>query len=165
MADEVDRIVEAWHRERPELDVTPLEVLSRVARLARHLDAARRAVLAREKLEPYVFDTLTALRRAGGELGAGRLATETLVASGTMTNRLDRLEAAGLAERTTDPSDGRAVQVRLTALGRATVDRAMEALLERERGILQVLPAAERSSLAHLLRQVVGSFEPTDGEG
>jgi DNA-binding MarR family transcriptional regulator len=84
--------------ERPDLDVTPLQVLSRVSRLARHLDRARRAVFLAHDLESWEFDVLTALRRAGApyQLNPGQLLKATLVTSGTMTNRIDRLTAAGL---------------------------------------------------------------------
>ena len=93
MIDEVDRIVEAWRRERPDLDVAPLSVLSRVTRLARHLDLARRNAFARHQLEVWEFDVLSALRRAGEpyQLSPGTLVAQTLVTSGTMTNRIDRL--------------------------------------------------------------------------
>ncbi|MEV4254433.1 MarR family transcriptional regulator, partial [Spirillospora sp. NPDC049652] len=126
MHDEVDRLVEAWHTERPDLDVSPLLVLSRVSRLARHLDRARRAVFAEQDLESWEFDVLTALRRAGApyELSPGRLLRATLVTSGTMTNRIDRLTAAGLVERHPDPADKRGVLVRLTDAGRTRVDTA-----------------------------------------
>ncbi|MSY98161.1 MAG: MarR family transcriptional regulator, partial [Actinobacteria bacterium] len=63
--DEVDHLVSAWHRERPDLDTSPLEVLSRVTRLARQLDFARRAAFNEHQLEPWEFDVLAALRRAG----------------------------------------------------------------------------------------------------
>jgi DNA-binding MarR family transcriptional regulator len=163
MEDEVDRILRAWSNERPDLDVTPLEVLSRVARLARHVDAARRAALAREGLESFEFDVLTALRRAGGTLGAGRLAGETLVSSGTMTHRVDILEGRGLAARLIDSEDGRAVLVTLTDLGREAVDRSMLALLGREAAILGTLSQAERTRLAALLRNVLLGFESGAG--
>src|SRR3954469_18138924 len=93
--DEVDRIVLAWQRERPDLDVRPLTVLSRVSRLARHLALARRSAFARHDLETWEFDVLSALRRAGSpyRLSPGALLTQTLVTSGTMTNRIDRLPA------------------------------------------------------------------------
>ena len=92
--DEVDRLVAAWRRERPDLDVRPFEVLSRVTRLARHLDRARRAAFAEHDLEVGEFDVLAALRRAGDPyvLSPGQLLAQTLVTSGTMTNRIDRLE-------------------------------------------------------------------------
>src|SRR6185295_12228233 len=88
--DEVDRIVEAWRRERPDLDVAPLEVLSRVTRLARHLDRARSAAFARHGLETWEFDVLAALRRSGEpyRLSPGQLVAQTMVTSGTMTNRI-----------------------------------------------------------------------------
>src|SRR5579875_3015977 len=107
--DEVDRLVAAWRRERADLDVTPLEVLSRVTRLARHLDRARRTAFAEHGLEPWEFDVLSALRRAGApyQLSPGQLLTQTLVTSGTMTNRIDRLAKRGLVERLPDPSDRR----------------------------------------------------------
>lgn len=116
MEDEVDRLVAAWRRERPDLDVEPLEVLSRVSRLARHLDRARRLAFSEHQLEPWEFDVLTSLRRAGApyQLSPGQLLTQTLVTSGTMTNRIDRLTKKGLVERLPDPSDRRGVLVRLT---------------------------------------------------
>ena len=98
MQDEVDRLVAAWARERPDLDVRPLEVLSRVTRLARHLDRARSTAFDAHDLEVWEFDVLAALRRAGRPyvLSPGQLVAQTLVTSGTMTNRVDRLETRGL---------------------------------------------------------------------
>src|SRR2546429_7459012 len=121
MGDEVDRLVAAWSRERPDLDLEPLQVLSRVSRLGRHLDRARRSAFARHGLEPWAFDVLAALRREGSphQLTAGALLTATLVTSGTMTNRIDRLEAAGLVRRLGDPAHGRVGQGRLTPDGLA----------------------------------------------
>ena len=109
MRDEVDRIVAAWGRERPDLDTGPLEVLSRVTRLARHLDLARRGAFARHGLETWAFDVLSALRRAGEpyRLSPGVLLTQTLVTSGTMTNRIDRLVEHGLVRRRPSPDDRR----------------------------------------------------------
>src|SRR5580765_2271755 len=105
--DDVDRIVSAWRRERPDLDVTPLEILSRVSRLARRLDLARGAAFAERELETWEFDVLSALRRAGApyELSPGQLVLETLVTSGTMTNRVDRLTRRGFVERNPSPTD------------------------------------------------------------
>src|SRR5688572_19876387 len=128
MQDEVDELSEAWARERPDLDLAPVAVFSRITRLARHLDLARRAAFTRHRIESWEFDVLAALRRAGApyELSPGRLLRETLVTSGTMTNRVDRLAARGLVERSPDPTDRRGVIVRLTPEGRATVDAAFE---------------------------------------
>src|SRR6201993_5022839 len=114
--DEVDEIVERWRSERPDLDVSPLQVLSRVSRLARHLDRARRAAFAAPGLETWEFDVLSALRRQGPpyQLSPGALLRATLVTSGTMTNRIDRLAAAGLVSRSRDPLEKRGVLVQLT---------------------------------------------------
>jgi DNA-binding MarR family transcriptional regulator len=161
MDDEVDRLVAAWRRERPDLDVSPLEVLSRVTRLARHLDRARRTAFAQHGLETWEFDVLSALRREGEpyELSPGQLLTQTLVTSGTMTNRIDRLAAKGLVLRRPDPHDRRGVLVRLTDAGLAEADAALADLLERERGLLAVLPERERDVLAGLLRELVAPFD------
>ena len=161
-ADEVDRIVEAWQRERPDLDVAPLAIFSRVLRLARHLDLARGSAFAEHDLEGWGFDVLSALRREGApyELSPGQLVARTLVTSGTMTNRVDRLAARGLVSRGPDPSDRRGVTVTLTTAGRGLVDAAMADLLERERILLSQLPPAQRQHLAELLRRLLSPFEP-----
>jgi DNA-binding MarR family transcriptional regulator len=160
-ADEVDRLVAAWQRERPDLDVAPMRVLSRVTRLARHLDLARRQAFAAHDLETWEFDVLSALRRAGTpyELSPGRLIRETMVTSGTMTNRVDRLTAKGLVARLPDPGDRRGVLVRLTEEGRRRVDAALDGLLEQERRLLHDLGPDDQVSLADLLRTVVAPFD------
>lgn len=161
MQDEVDRLVEAWARERADLDLRPMEVLSRVSRLGHHLDRARRQAFAEHDLEPWEFDVLAALRRAGApyELSPGRLLKETLVTSGTMTNRVDRLAARGFVERSPDPHDRRGVLVRLTDRGRSTVDGALSGLLDREHDLLGGLDATDQQRLATLLRTLVLPFE------
>lgn len=160
-ADEVDRLVAAWGRERPDLDVSPMQVLSRVTRLARHLDLARREAFAEHDLETWEFDVLTALRRAGApyELSPGRLLRATMVTSGTMTNRVDRLTNRGLVERLPDPTDRRGVLVRLTESGRRKVDAALEGLLAEERLLLSRLSGREQQCLSELLRTVVEPFD------
>ena len=154
MEDEVDRLVAAWRRERPDLDVEPLEVLSRISRLARHLDRARRTAFAEHSLEPWEFDVLTALRRAGSpyQLSPGQLLTQTLVTSGTMTNRVDRLAETGLVRREPDPQDRRGVLVTLTPAGVDRVDAALADLLRSEHALLTGLSEADRRTLADLLR-------------
>jgi len=166
MRDEVDRLVEAWQRERDDLDLRPMEVLSRVTRLALHLDRARRAAFADHSIESWEFDVLAALRRSGPpyQLSPGRLLKETLVTSGTMTNRVDRLEARGLVERLPDPNDRRGVLVRLTRPGRLTVDGALEGLLDREHALLAGLDKVDQRRLAGLLRTLVVPFEDGDDE-
>mgnify|MGYP000072406106 FL=1 len=157
--DEVDRLIAAWKRERPDLDLSPLAVLSRITRIARHLDIARRDAFG--DLENWGFDVLAALRRAGEphQLSPGQLMQETLVTSGTMTNRLDRLEELELITREPDPNDGRGSLVTLTRAGMRAVDSAMEDLLENERELLQNLSVKEREVLADLLSKLVTEFD------
>lgn len=161
MTDEVDRIIEAWRRERPDLDVAPLAVLSRISRLARHLDLARARAFSRHHLELWEFDVLSALRRAGApyQLSPGTLVTQTLVTSGTMTNRIDRLEAGGLVQRLPAPADRRGVLVRLTESGLVRVDAALADLLAVERELLSDLDPAAQDQLAGLLRVLVAPFD------
>lgn len=163
-SDEVDRISAAWRNERPDLDLAPLEVFSRVTRLARHLEIARRKAFASQCLEAWEFDVLSALRRAGSPyaLTPGRLIEETLVSSGTMTNRIDRLVTKGLVERRSDVADRRVVHVRLTAKGRSAVDGAMSDLLVLERDLLAPLDETDAAILATGLRSLLVPLDGTD---
>ena len=160
-SDEVDRIVDAWQQERPDLDVAPLQVLSRVSRLARHLDIARREAFAANDLEPGEFDVLAALRRNGKPyaLTPSALISQNLVTSGTMTNRIDRLELKNLVARMPDPSDGRGVLVQLTQSGKSAVDRALEELLVRENKLLSSISIADLTKLATILKNIVLPFD------
>ncbi len=161
MADEVDLILAAWARELPDVDVSPLGSLSRISRLARHLDRARSAAFAAHELEVWEFDVLTALRRAGHpyELSPGELIHQTLSTSGTMTNRVNRLEARGLVVRQPNADDRRGVRVRLTDAGRELAQEALADLLDFERQVLAAIEPAEREQLAGLLRRLLASFE------
>jgi DNA-binding MarR family transcriptional regulator len=160
-ADEVDRIVSDWERERPDLDFAPLQVLSRVARLSKHLDRARRQAFARSELESSEFDVLSALRRAGApyRLSPKQLLQQTLVSSGTMTNRIDRLVERGLVSRQTDPNDGRGILVEMSPAGLTRVDAAITRLVDAETELLAGLPAAEQKRLAGLLRKLSLGFD------
>ena len=159
--DEVDRIVDAWHRERPDLDFAPLQVLSRVGRLSKHLDRARRAAFTASGLESWEFDVLSALRRAGNpyQLSPKALLQQTLVSSGTMTNRIDRLVERELVERRIDPNDGRGTLVTMTPAGRERVDAAIRQLLSAESQLLEALSPADRARLAGLLRKLSLDFD------
>jgi DNA-binding MarR family transcriptional regulator len=159
--DEVDRIVDAWEHERPDLDFAPLQVLSRVGRLARHLERARRIAFAASDLELWEFDVLSALRRAGDpyQLSPKALLQQTLVSSGTMTNRIDRLVERELVERKTDPNDGRGILVVMTGRGRDRVDSAIALLLQEESDLLDGLSVVERERLSGLLRKLSLDFD------
>jgi len=159
--DEVAVLVAAWRRERPDLDIAPLEVLSRITRVSRQLDIARRAAFAEHGLEIWGFDVLAALRRAGKpyQLTPGELIHENLVTSGTITNRLDRLESEGLLTRHPDPYDGRGIRVEITAQGIQVIDAALESLLLREREFLRSLSTNEQRGLAHSLSTILYALE------
>lgn len=160
-SDEVDRIVDAWNAQRPDLDFSPLEVLSRMDRLSKHLDRARRDVFRRSDLEPWEWDVLSALRRAGApfRLSPKQLLQQTLVSSGTMTNRIDRLVGRRFVRREADPGDGRSVLVILTDDGRIRVDAAITRLVDVEADLLQALSRSDRERLAGLLRKLSLSFD------
>ncbi|MBC7518119.1 MAG: MarR family transcriptional regulator [Microbacteriaceae bacterium] len=160
-SDEVDRIVEAWTRERPDLNFAPLQVLSRVGRLSKHLDRARRAAFSASELNSGEFDVLSALRRAGSpyQLSPKALLQQTLVSSGTMTNRIDRLVDRSLVERRTDPNDGRGILVVLSEAGRFRVDAAISQLLAAETEVLGRLSPADQDRLAGLLRKLSLDFD------
>lgn len=160
--DEVDRIVAAWRRERPDLDVSPLEVLSRVSRLSRYLDLARKSAFSAAGIEGWEFDVLSALRRSGPPyvMTAGALVRQTLVSSGTMTNRIDRLLARALVQRSASTTDRRAVLVTLTSSGHELVDGAMDALVTHENELLAELSAGDQQQLASLLATLVRRFDP-----
>lgn len=159
--DEVDRIVGAWVRERPDLDFAPLQVLSRVDRLSNHLEVARKRAFSRSSLQSWEFDVLAALRRAGApyQLSPKALLQQTLVSSGTMTNRIDRLVSRGFVERLADPADGRGVLVLMTRHGLTHVDAAITRLVDAEAAILRSLTANDQARLGALLRKLTMSFD------
>ncbi len=160
-SDEVDRIVGGWSRERPDLDFAPLQVLSRVDRLARHLERARRTAFGASDLELWEFDVLSALRRAGHpyQLSPKALLQQTLVSSGTMTNRIDRMVVRGLVERRTDPNDGRGILVVMTAAGADRVDAAITTLVAAEAELLDGLSRTDQERLSALLRKLSLDFD------
>src|SRR5256885_1533455 len=115
MADAVDRILDQWRSERPDVDVWPMGVIGRITRLSRVLDRELKEFFAGHGLEHWEFDVLATLRRSGPpyELTAGALNRAAMVTSGAITNRIDRLSARGLVERVPDAEDRRSVRVRL----------------------------------------------------
>ncbi len=154
--DDVDRIVQAWRSERSDVDFKPLEVLSRVTRISKHLERLRRAVFSVHGLDVWEFDVLATLRRAGKpyQLTPTALMAQTLVTSGAMTNRINRLEARGLVSRRPDSDDGRRVVVALAEPGKKLVDRALDDLLAAEQRALEPLNSAQRQELVGLLRSL-----------
>ena len=159
--DHVDRILAQWNRERPDLDVEPMGLLGRIARLRTHLAREIEKALAAHGLNSASFDVLATLRRSGPpyQLSPGDLIATTMVSSGTMTNRLDQLEKAGLVERSNNPEDRRGVIIVLTPKGLALVDEAVTSHVENQHRLLEGLGEDERTALDGLLRKFLGAFE------
>jgi DNA-binding MarR family transcriptional regulator len=163
MPDHVDRIVEAWQRERPDLDVTALALLARLFRTVQLADAALGQPLAAHGLQPGWFDVLAALRRAGEPyaLTPTQLLRTMMLSSGGMTKRLDRLADAGLVERRPDPNDRRGTLVKLTDRGKATIDALLPVHLTNEQQLLAPLSPAQQRTLDELLRSLLDGLEPS----
>lgn len=153
--DDVDLLIDAWSGILPDVDLTPLDVMSRLRRVARRLDGVRRSSFAAADLAAWEFEVLAVLRQHDGQqLSPAELVTLTKASSGTMTSRMDKLVARGLIERSPNPRDGRSILVGLTDAGAARVDRAMTALAERESELLRILSPADAATLVRLLRQL-----------
>ncbi|HEX3605043.1 MAG TPA: MarR family transcriptional regulator [Candidatus Dormibacteraeota bacterium] len=157
--DAIDRIVHEWNRERPELDVSPTHVLQRITRLYLLQSASFAEVFGRFGVSFGEYEVLAALMRSGPphRMKPSELVGALVLSSGAMTNRIDRVEAAGLVERLPDPGDRRGTLVALTEKGRQVVDEAVLAHLTNEERLLGALSAGEREQLAGLLRTLLTS--------
>ncbi|MEU4235788.1 MarR family transcriptional regulator [Actinoplanes sp. NPDC026619] len=160
-SDHVARIQAEWARERPDLDVTPQGVIGRLHRLAGHLTEQLLVVYRRYGLGEGEFDVLAALRRAGEpfERAPGELAAFTMVTTGAMTKRIDRLERDGLVTRRPSTTDGRGRVVALTPAGRELIDRAFTDHMRNERALLDALPPADAARLEAILTTWLAGFE------
>ncbi|WP_062464633.1 MarR family winged helix-turn-helix transcriptional regulator [Demequina soli] len=148
-ADAIDGILEAWARERPDLDVSALAVIGRLSRYAALVQVRLDRVFAEHGLQSWEFDVLSALRRSGApyELTPGELDRALLITSGTTTHRIQRLEARGFVTRHRDEADRRIVRVRLTETGRAAHEATHDAHAANETRILAGLSGADRADL------------------
>jgi len=159
--DHVARIQQEWRRERPDLDVTPQGVIGRLHRLAAFLTDELTAVYAQHGLAEGEFDVLAALRRAGApfERAPHELAEHTMVTTGGMTKRLDRLVAAGLVTRRPSAADGRRRVVALTGKGRQLIDRAFTDHMANEHRLIGDLAPDQATGLESLLTAWLQRFE------
>lgn len=157
--DAIDQLVEQWNRERPDLDVSPTHVLQRITRLYLLQSASFAEVFGRFGITFGEYEVLAALTRSGPphRLKPGELVGALVLSSGAVTNRIDRVEAAGLVERLPDPDDRRGTLVALTARGRAVVDEALRAHLANEERLLSGLSGGDREQLTQLLRKLLVS--------
>ncbi len=160
-SDPVDVILAQWQRERPDLDVSPMAVIGRIGRLAKHLERAIQETFSEFGLNAGEFDVLATLRRAGHpyQLSPTALFNALMVTSGTMTHRIDQLEQAGLVRRVPDPSDRRGTLITLTDQGFDLIETAVSAHVANEHRILSILKKSEQASLTQLLRKLLRSFE------
>jgi len=157
--DEIDRIVDEWNRERPDLDASPTQTLQRITRLSLLQGVSFARVFAPYGISFGEYLVLAALRRAGPpyRMNPTSLFNAVILSSGAMTNRLDRLEAMDLVKRQPDPTDRRGRLVALTDRGRELVDAAVVNHLENEERLLGALDGQEREQLARLLRKLLVS--------
>ncbi len=162
--DRVDAILDQWNRERPDLDVAPMGLIGRIRRLSQHLLRDMEKTFARHGLNSATFDVLATLRRSGPPyaLSPGALLATMMITSGTMTNRIDQLEKAGLVERRVNPDDGRSVLVSLTERGFAVIDAAVTDHVETQKRLTSSLAPDDRTALNALLRKYLACFETDD---
>lgn len=159
--DHVDGIIAQWRAERPELELAPMALIGRVRRLSQHLGREMDKTFAAHGLSAAGFDVLATLRRSGApyRLSAGVLMENTMVTSGTMTNRIDRLEQAGLVERVPNPEDGRGVLIALTEKGFALIDAAVGDHVATQTRLTEGLAPEEMEMLSALLRKMLERAE------
>ncbi|TDC93849.1 MarR family transcriptional regulator [Nonomuraea deserti] len=165
MADHVDLVLKQWAAQRPDLDVSPMAVIGRLSRLSRLITVELRRTFDAHGLDPASFDVLATLRRSDPphRLTPAELMRASMVTSGAITQRLDRLEARGLVTRTPSDLDGRGVHVTLTDEGRALIDQVLPHHIETEQRVLAVLPKERRDDLADTLRDLLESLGDTTG--
>ena len=159
--DTVDKILAQWQRERPDLDASPMGLLGRMARLAKHLDRSIQATVSEFGLNPGEFDVLATLRRSGSpyQLSPTDLFNALMVSSGTMTHRIDQLERAEWVKRIPDPGDRRGTLIVLTDNGLKLIEQMVEAHVANGHNILSVLKESEHELLMPLLRKLFLFFE------
>ena len=160
--DFVDHLMERWQSQRPDLDVRPIAVVGRAIRIAETLKRELKDLLKPHGLEVWEFDVLATLRWRGKEVGMTpkELIEATMVTSGTMTNRIDRLEKAGFVRREPNPDDRRSVRIVLADPGIDVVEQALTAHIESAHSAVVDLTEDDRESAARILRQVLARVEP-----
>jgi DNA-binding MarR family transcriptional regulator len=159
--DRIDKILEQWRRERPDLDTTAMGLLGRLRNLALHLSREMEKTFGRFNLNAANFDVLATLRRSGEPytLSPSDLMETMMVSSGTMTNRIDQLERAGLVARSQNPDDGRSFLISLTPKGFELIDAAVTAHVETQKRLISTLSEGERKALDRLLRNYLADLE------
>jgi DNA-binding MarR family transcriptional regulator len=165
--DGIDRVVQAWRRERPDIDVSSIGIISRIWRVSRHLERERKDRLAELGTDRVTLDVLAMLRRSGPPYRrtAGELTHASLITSGGVSQRLDKLERAGMVTRHIHPEDRRRIDVELTPVGMRLVDSVLADLMEHESKLLDELSDAEQDDLRRTLKRLLARFEHPDHAG
>lgn len=165
--DSIDRVEAAWRHERPDIDVSSVGIISRLWRVGRHLERERKDRLAELGTDRVTLDVLAMLRRSGPPYRrtAGELTHSSLITSGGVSQRLDKLEKAGLITRHIHPEDRRRIEVQLTPDGMNLVDGVLADLMAHENELLAVLSDHDRSELRRLLKILLAQFEHPDEDG
>ncbi len=157
--DRIDRVIASWRRVRPDLDVSPIDVIARMQRVRGHIDQALATVFARHGITEPEFAMLATLVRLGGKAAQHQLAKELALSPGTISVRVNSLVARGLATRRRDAGDARTTRVSVTTAGQRTFDACAPEHLGGERRLLSALTKAEQATLASLLRKLLLSFD------
>ena len=162
--DGIDRVEQAWRRERPDIDVSSVGIISRIWRVSRHLERARKERLAELGTDRGTLDVLAMLRRSGPPYRrtAGELTRASLITSGGVSQRLEKLERAGMVTRHIHQEDRRRIDVELTPVGVQLVDSVLADLMEHESKLLDELTEAERDDLRRTLKRLLARFEQPD---
>ncbi|KXF53752.1 MULTISPECIES: MarR family winged helix-turn-helix transcriptional regulator [Rhodococcus] len=159
--DGVDRIEQAWVRERPDIDVSSVGIVSRIWRIARYLERERSQRLVELGTDPATLDLLAMLRRSGKpyRMTAGQLTEAALITPAGISNRLDKLERSGLLKRSFHPQDRRRVDVQLTKKGVQLIDEVASDILGREAQLLAFVSEDDGTELRRLLKLLLAHFE------
>ncbi|CAB5534829.1 MarR family winged helix-turn-helix transcriptional regulator [Providencia hangzhouensis] len=162
--DRIDKITQQWERERPDLDISPMGLIGRLGNIAFHLTREMEKVFTQFGLNRSSFDVLATLRRAGSPytLSPGEMLSTLMVTSGTMTNRIDQLEKAGLVIRHANPDDGRGFLVSLTTEGLTLINQLIEVHTQNQARLVAKLSQQEQQELDQLLRTFLASFESNE---
>ena len=160
--DAIDRIEAAWRRERPDVDVSSVGIVSRIWRISRHLEQARKERLAEHGTDRVTLDVLAMLRRSGPpfRMTAGELTHHSLISSGGVSQRLEKLERAGLITRHIHSDDRRRIDVELTTAGVELIDSILADLMTHEAALLDGLDPSEQEDLRRILKRLLARFEP-----
>lgn len=157
----VDKIIESWHQERPDLNVDAMEIIGRIKQVSQYFVREMDKTFSIHDLNGANFDVLATLRRSGKPYGLSPsdLMASTMVTSGTMTNRIDQLVKTKLVERTPNPADARGFIVTLTAEGFELINRVLNDHVKTQNELTALLTKVEKKSLNSILRKILSNTE------